>query len=142
MSNTGPLVPLANGTFANQAIFVDANGNAVAPGPGLTINNVTGTTQSAVVNNGYIANNASLCTITLPATASIGSVIGIVGSGAGGWKLAQNAGQLIHFNAATTTTGTGGSLASGATNNCVEVVCVVANTTWVVRSSVGTLTVT
>jgi hypothetical protein len=57
-------------------------------------NNVTGTSQSAAINNGYIANNASLVTVTLPATAPVGSLVAVAGAGAGGWKLAQNSGQL------------------------------------------------
>lgn len=105
-------------------------------------NNVTGTSQSAAVNNGYITNNASLVTVTLPSTASIGNIVRIAGSGAGGWKLAQNASQLVNFGTSVTTTGTGGSLASANRYDAVEVICIVANTTWVVISSQGNLTVT
>jgi len=108
---------------------------------GLAFTNVTGTTQAAAVDSGYIANNASLCTITLPSTATVGQVVAIVGSGAGGWLLAQNASQLVNFNTAVTTTGTGGSLASVNRYDCLEVVCIVTNTTWVVRSAVGNITV-
>ena len=46
---------------------------------GITWNNVSGTTQAAVVNNGYIANNAALVTITLPAIAIVGSVVEVTG---------------------------------------------------------------
>lgn len=105
-------------------------------------NNVTGTSQAAAVNNGYIANNASLVTVTLPSTASIGNIVKIAGSGAGGWKLAQNSGQLVHFGNQVTTTGTGGSLASVNQYDAVEVICITANTTWAVISSQGNLTVT
>lgn len=104
-------------------------------------NNVTGTSQSAAVNNGYIANNASLCTVTLPSTASIGNIVRVTGNGAGGWKLAQNASQLVHFGTQVTTTGTGGSLASVNRYDAVEIICTVANTTWVVLSSQGNITV-
>ncbi len=103
---------------------------------------VTGTSQAAAVNNSYIANNASLVTVTLPATAAVGSVVNVGGLGAGGWLLAQNAGQTIHFGNATTTTGTGGSIASQNQYDNITVQCVVANTTFVVQASQGNLTVT
>ena len=67
-------------------------------------------------------------------------MITVAGKGAGGWKIAQNASQLIHFGVATTTTGTGGSLASSAQYDVVTMVCSVANTTWTVLSSIGNIT--
>jgi hypothetical protein len=108
---------------------------------GFTWNNVTGTTQVAAINNGYIANNASLVTVTLPSTAGVGSVVEIAGSGAGGWKLAQNASQLVNFGTSVTTTGTGGSLASVNRYDAVRLICIVTNTTWSVISSQGNVTV-
>lgn len=103
---------------------------------------VTGTSQSASVNNGYITNNAGLVTVTIPTTAPVGSVVRISGKGAGGWKVAQNASELIHFGSVDTTTGTGGSLASTNRYDAVELICVVADTEWLVLSSVGNITVT
>jgi len=57
---------------------------------------VTADTQMAA-NNGYIANSASLITLTLPLSANInfGDIIRVTGMGAGGWKIAQNASQRI-----------------------------------------------
>ncbi|VVC75996.1 hypothetical protein AQUSIP_12970 [Aquicella siphonis] len=101
---------------------------------------VSGTTQAAAVNNGYIANNAGLVTITLPSTAAVGSVFHIVGLGAGGWKLAQNASQLINFGSVVTTTGTSGYLQSTDVSDSVYLVCVVANTTFKVLSAIGNIT--
>jgi hypothetical protein len=114
---------------------------AATAGGGMTWTEVTGTSQSMAVANGYILNNAGLVTATLPSTAAVGDIVALVGKGAGGWKLAQNASQLIHFSSSTTTTGTGGSLASTNQYDCVEVICTVANTTWTVKSSIGNLTV-
>jgi hypothetical protein len=120
---------------------VNFDGSAAITIPGTPWTNVTGTTQTAAVNNGYIANNASLVTVTLPSTAAIGQTVSVAGAGAGGWKLAQNASQLVHFGTSVTTTGTGGSLASVNQYDAVEVVCIVANTTWTVINSQGNLTV-
>ena len=93
---------------------------------------VTGTSASMVVNAGYISNNAGLVTLTLPATAAVGSIIQVQGLGAGGWQIAQNASQLIHIGSAVTTTGTGGYLASTNAFDSITLLCVVANTTFTV----------
>ena len=65
----------------------------------------------------------------------------IQGNAAGLWTLAQNASQLIHFNAVATTTGTGGSISSTNAYDAITIICTVANTTWVVNTSMGTLSV-
>lgn len=102
---------------------------------------VTGTTQQASVNKGYIANNASLCTITLPATAAVGDIIPVVGSGAGGWKVAQNSGQHIVFGDTVSTSGTGGYIASQQQYDAIKLICITANTTFSVISCIGNITV-
>lgn len=109
---------------------------------GLTWTDVTGTTQTAAVNNGYIADSASLVTITLPSTAAVGSIVEIVGKGAGGWEVSQNSGQQVHFGTTSTTSGTGGSLASVNQYDAVRLICITADTTWSVISSQGNITVT
>ncbi len=111
---------------------------------GLVWIEVTGTSQTASVNSGYILNNAALVTLTLPSTASLGDLIGVVGKGAGGWRIAQNANQIIHFGNADSTTGTSGRLDSTHRRDSLELVCVVSgsSTEWNVRSSVGVVAVT
>ncbi len=108
---------------------------------GLSWSEVTGTSQAGAVNTGYILNNAGLVTLTLPTTAALGSVIKVAGKGAGGWKIAQNASEVIHFGDTNTTTGTGGSLESTNRYDSVELLCTVADTEWTVISSVGNITV-
>lgn len=109
---------------------------------GFTWNEVTGTSQAASVNNGYICNNASLVTVTLPDTAAVGSVVRVAGKGAGGWRIAQNASEIIHFGNVDTTTGVGGRLDSTDTNDAIELLCIVADTEWMVLSSQGNITIT
>lgn len=104
-------------------------------------NEVTGTSQAGAVNNGYITNNAGLVTVTLPDTAAVGDIVRIAGKGAGGWLIAQNAGDTIHFGSSDTTTGVGGSLASTDPSDCVELLCTTANTDFTVLSSIGNITV-
>lgn len=134
------LATLTAGTgigITNAAGSITING----VGGGLTWTDVTGTSQAAAVNNGYTANNAGVVTVTLPATAAYGSVIAVVGKGAGGWAVAQNSGQTIHFGSVNTTTGAGGSLASTNRYDVVYLLCTTANTDFVVMSSIGNITV-
>lgn len=110
-------------------------------GTGITWNEVTGTSQTAAINNGYVSNNASLVTVALPTIAALGSIIEVAGNGAGGWKIAQPASVNINFGNQVTTTGTGGSLASVHRYDAVRLLCITANTGWSVLSSVGNITV-
>ena len=136
-------LPEADGTNG-QVLVTNGSGTltfASSSGGGITWNEVTGTTGNAEADNGYIANNSSLVTITLPSTCAVGKTIRIAGSGAGGWKLAQNASQVIYFGDMNTTTGTGGYLASVYRYDQVEILCITADTTFTVIGSVGDITV-
>ncbi len=130
-------------TTPNQLWFTDDAGTdfqiGSGSGTGLTWSEVTGTSQAAAINSGYIANNEALVTVTLPATAAVGSLVEVVGSGSGLWKLAAAAGDTIKFGNATTAAA--GSLTATLQYDTVRVVCITADTTWVVTNSVGSLTV-
>jgi len=106
---------------------------------GLTWNDVSGTTQAAAVNNGYIISNASQTTVTIPATAAEGSVFAVQGKGAAGWILQMNTGQICHFGSSATSSA--GTLTSTNLWDAIEIICVTANTTFAVRSAVGNITV-
>lgn len=125
-----------NITNGAGTITIDANNGA------MDWTEVTGTSQAMSVDNGYIANNAGLVTLTLPATSVIGDVIKVNGKGAGGWSVAQNAGQTIHFLSQDTTTGVTGSIASTTQYDCITLRCITANTDWIIEAAVGNLTVT
>lgn len=99
-------------------------------GSGIGWNNVTGTSASMAADSGYVANNAGLVTLTLPATAAFGTALSVVGLGAGGWTIAQNVGQSIIIGNVTSTVGVGGSVASSNQYDSLNLICVVANTTW------------
>lgn len=105
-----------------------------APPQGLIPTAASSTPITAAVNHMYYITDASTVTITLPATAAAGSVVSIVGNGAGGWILAPGVGQTIKVLLASAST----SVASAEQYDCIEVVCVVANLTWVARSMVTT----
>lgn len=107
-----------------------------------TWNDVTGASASMAVSNGYAANNAGLVTLTLPAIAAFGAIVEVAGNGAGGWLIAQNAGQAIKFGNSSTTVGVAGSVASTNRYDSIRLLCVTANTTWVALSAIGNLTIT
>lgn len=114
----------------------------IAPGGGgggITWNDQTTTPVTMATLNGYIADNAGLVTLNMPATAAVGDTFAIVGKGAGGWLVQMNTGQVANMGSSPTTTA--GSLASTNRYDCVEIVCVTADTTFVVRSSMGNITV-
>lgn len=154
------------GTDGQIPVSNTANGKAawanLTAGSGISITNGAGSVSIAATGTAGIAwtvmssdgtlavntarintKSGSLLTATLPTTAAVGTVIIMQGSAAGstGWQIAQNASQNIQFGSSTTTTGTGGSVASTDVNDGVSLVCTVANTTWNVFSSVGNITI-
>lgn len=94
---------------------------------------VTGTAENMVSNTGYIANNAMLVTLNLPATSAVGDEIDVIGKGAGGWLIQCGAGQTIVLGEDTTSSG--GSLASTNAKDALYIVCTVADTEWQVGSA-------
>jgi hypothetical protein len=109
-----------------------SSGTWVSTSISLTIN--PGTNYYTVSPGGTIA-------FALPTTIPAGTVIRIAGFGATGWTITQGAGQQIFKGSTNTTLGAGGSLASTNARDVIELLCVVANTTFVVLSFVGTITV-
>lgn len=134
--------PVATTITGSGGVTVSSTTGAIAisgSGTGLTWVDQATTTVTMAVNTAYIISEASATTLTLPATAAEGSVFGVVGKGAGGWTVAQASGQSIHFGNVTTTSGTGGSLASSNQYDVVWIVCITANTLFSVYGSIGNL---
>jgi len=144
IGSTGAAPVFATLTAGTGIAITNAAGSVTinATTGGFSWTEVVGTTQAMSVNGGYIANNAGLVTLTLPAVGVIGDSIQILGKGAGGWRVAQNAGQTIHYSSLSTTPGVGGRLDSTHQRDCIELVCVTANTDWQVVDGVGNITVT
>ena len=142
----GQALPSIDDATGGQVLALKSDKSAlefatVSGGGGITWTEITGTTQAAAVDNGYICNNSALVTVTLPSTCAVGKIISIAGKGAGLWKIAQNANQIIYFGDQNTTTGTAGYLAAQNRRDCVELICVTANTEFQVRSVIGNITV-
>lgn len=137
---TGQVLTATSGTVATW--------QTPSGGSGTTWTEVTTTTQTAVANNGYITNNVAQVVVTLPSTATVGNIFLLQGSGAGGWRLSQNASQTIVWDAGAvagtniTTAGTGGFLSSSDRYDSVEVMCITTNTGFVVKNSKGNINIT
>lgn len=138
-SAPGPLVRLPIGTNGQQLV-VTSGLPAWADRSALNWSVITAN-QAAAINSGYIVNAAALATITLPATAAVGSTLEVIGVGAGGWRLGQAAGQQVIFGNISNTLGTGGQLNSTHQRDCIRLINIVADTTWQVVSSVGNIDV-
>lgn len=145
IGSTGADPILASLTAGTNISIVPAAGSITinATGGGnLPWTVVTGTTQAAASNNGYIANNAGTVVITLPAVSAVGDVVAVTGmNNATGWSLAQNAGNQVFFGASSTTAGAGGSLSSTATRDSIYLVCITTSADWNVLNSIGNITV-
>lgn len=113
--------------------------SSTSTGGGFVWSEITTTSQAAAVGHGYVANNAGLVTITLPASFALGDVIRIAGLGTGLWSLVANTGDIINFGSSPTSAG--GSLTATNRYDAIEVVGSVVNGVWNVISSIGNLTV-
>jgi hypothetical protein len=131
------------GSTAGQpqaASIISGFGINVSPGPnsltisstsgggGLAWSNVAGTSQTAAVNSGYVTANSSLTTVTLPATAALGSVIAVQGYGAGKWVIQAPGAQVVHIGSSASSGG--GSVSAANQYDSITLVCVVADSAW------------
>lgn len=148
-SNFNFLGPLTNGQLligstgadpipatltAGTNISISSNAGSIiiagTASPGIGWNDITGTSATMSADNGYVSDNVGLVTLTLPSTAAFGSVLYIAGKGAGGWTIAQNAGQNIQIGSSSSTVGTGGSVSSTNRHDSLALLCIAANTTF------------
>lgn len=143
LSQSGLVSYNGNGTFFGVSLqstssnLTITNPDGTAGNPSFAIsgtmtwNDVTTTSQALSTYNGYVSDNTSLVTFTLPATANLGDTIQILGKGAGGWKVVQNALQQIIVGNKFTTVGVTGSIASTNQYDTVELKCITSGTSTV-----------
>ena len=124
--------------FQMQSQIANASGGG--GGTGITWVNQNSASVTMASNSGYVVNNgATLVTLTIPAAASLGDMFIIAGYSTGGWTVQANTGQVV--NVGNSPTSTAGSVSSSNTFDCMTIVCVVANTTFVSYALQGNLTV-
>jgi len=156
-SSTGAITPITAGTNG-QVLLCDTGGdpafatltstgstisftagantlNIEASGFAMSWSEVTGTSQSISVENAYIANNASEINFTLPATASVGDRIYIVGKGAGKYRISQGEGQKIYIDSDTCDSG---YVTASAQYTSFDLLCTTADDGWTAQFIDGT----
>lgn len=110
-------------------------------GGGLESENVTTTTKTISVGKKYVSTSdgSTRLEYTLPSVASIGDGFAIIGKVDAGWKICQNSGQTIHQGSSSSEPGEDGYLLGYEQYSCAELICVVANTEFVIEDSEGVL---
>lgn len=135
--------PAAATLTAGAGVSITNGSNSItiaATGGGIAWTEVTGTSQAAAVNNGYIANNAGLVTITLPGTFAVGDMIHVIGKGTGLFNITATAGDTIHFG--NQDSSAGGTVTATHRYDAIQVLGTTANSEWTVTGvSQGNLTV-
>lgn len=127
--------------FYVSAVTPNVNLIAMTGGGGQPFNwDVVSVNTQMAANNGYIADGIVRITLNLPVLANVGDTIRVTNF-TSGWTVSQNAGQDIIIGSDITTIGAGGSLASTSVGDSLEIVCVVANTNFIVQHMVGNITV-
>lgn len=143
-NGTGAVQAVAAGSTGQVMVATSASAPSWANDPTFNIVDATGTTQAMAVSTTYVADHASATVVfTLPASATLGQMIMVVGNGPGGWKIAQNANQAIKVGSLTSTTGTGGSVSSSSRYQAITLQCVVAgaSTIWNAVNYSGSFTI-
>jgi hypothetical protein len=100
--------------------------------------NAASTGGSLVAQNAYTVTQATQTSFALPATAAVGDHF-LIASGTGntsGWIITQGSGQIIYADSNHTTSGATGTLA-GAIHDSVVLMCVIANTEFIVVGGSG-----
>lgn len=127
--------------LAPELVIIDAAGQLGSVGGGIpTATVIVLVSQALSSNTQYIVQGGPV-NLSLPATSVAGDIIRIVGDN-NDWTITQAAGQQINYGVFDSTLGVGGSLASSSSDDCVELMCMAANTRWRVFNSFGNLIVT
>lgn len=118
-----------NDSLPGYVVTTDGGGNLTLQPPSSVVwSGISGTSQAAAINNGYVVQNSAQTTITLPSSMNVGQTVIVKGLGAGGWVLAANAGQTIVSPGVSTSSG--GTLTSANQYDAISVTGIVENTVW------------
>jgi hypothetical protein len=108
-----------------------------------SVEEVTDFLKDMEVNHTYLANGDAdgLVLFFLPTTAQVGDQVFVRGKGVGGWKIAQNEGQQIHFGTMNAIQGVEGYLEFTERYDCIELMCITEDNEWIVSGAVGNITI-
>jgi hypothetical protein len=123
-------------TWAPTSVTIGTGG-----GGGVTWTQVDSTSNpvTLVPGNGYICKGLLPVVFILPASSAQGDVYKIAGY-SNLWQVTQNALQSINEGNQTSTPGIFGSIAATQIRDCVEMLCVTANTEFQLIDSTGNIT--
>ncbi len=146
-TTTTPLQQVSGVGTSGQVLT--SNGAAQLPtwqnlsGGGFLWTDSTAATQALLVQNGYITDRGAGVTYTLPATASLGDTIKIVGK-LGLATITPNANQQILIGSSSGAVGVTGTAVANNVGDCIELICITsgASTVWRSDSVIGTWTLT
>jgi hypothetical protein len=145
-STTVYTLPGSDGT-SGQVLSTNGSGgllwedNNTGGGGGVITWEVVNANTNMSANHGYLVNNPASIDLTLPVNCDVGVVFEVARIDEGGFRVMQNSGQVVRFGEYETTTGESGYLESTATGDTLRLVCSVANTEFVVLSSIGNITI-
>ena len=117
----------------NLAVWTSLSGGG---GGGVLVWTGVAVSTAMVAGNGYFTTGGGALVMTLPVTAAAGTIIEIAGSAAASWAIAQNAGQSVQLGAVTSTVGVGGTVTSANAGDTIRMLCITADTKWVMLGSV------
>lgn len=131
-------------------VVVATSGNNIqisASGTGLAWTSLSSgtSTQTALANNGYLGNNATLTSVTLPASPVLGTVVAVAQGAASPAQIQiiPNTGQIIQDGNTVISASSSQEYTSDASlsNQYIEVLAL-TNAIWIVRSKNGNFVVT
>lgn len=130
-----------SGITLTNASGVVGNTTIASTGGGFTWTDVTTATQTLAAQNGYVTDRSGGVTYTLPATATLGDVIKIVGK-LGLAVITPNASQQILIGSTSGLAGATGTATSNNVGDCIELVCTTGGSSsiWRADSVIGTWT--
>lgn len=142
----GPIGPDGGGNInvvGSGSVTVAGSGNTLTisdSGPFFSWSVIVAN-QMATTQQGYFTDGGFRVEVQLPAGSAVGDTFKVFDLGGNGWKVIQGVGQQILFGDSASTSGVTGYLQSIFVGDGVELVCCVANLTWMVVDSVGNPTV-
>lgn len=127
--------------FNSSDFSVDANGFVSIISGGFQWTDVTSATQTLVAQNGYLTDRGAGVVYTLPATASIGDEIRIVGK-LGLATITPNANQQILMGSSSGTVGVTGTAVATNVGDSIDLICTTsgASSFWRAANWVGSWT--
>lgn len=140
-STTSTLVSVTNGTTGQVLTAVTGLDPVWSNAANTTWTDVTSATQALLASNGYVTDRSGGVVYTLPASATLGDEIQIVGK-LGLTTITPNANQQIVMGSASGTVGVTGTAVGTNLGDCVVLIAITAgaSSVWRAESFVGNWT--